>query len=826
MRSLVDDLRHAGRMARRHPGFSAMVVAATALGIGLNTAVFSLVDALLLRPPAVAAPERLVHVYSSVAGDLLSHTPMAFPDYEALRDRARSFVGLGAYAWYPLALDRGDGSELVMAEIVTANYFTMLGVAPALGRAFSAVEDRAGASSPVAILSHDGWLRRFAGSADVVGREVRLNGRLFTVVGVAPRDFRSLIPGFAPDLWLPIHAAVSLPTGVTINFGGVTPGLERTADRAQRWVWVTGRLRSDASVEQANAEVAALAFQLAHEYPASNAQRAFTAVAANEVRLSPGVDREVWAGSLLVMGVFVAGLLLASANVASLFLARALGRRGEIATRLAIGAERRQLVRQLLFEGVVLALAGGGLGLLLAHVSNVVLGRVGLPLTAAVSWPLELVLAPALDPRVLCFALAAALLSAIVFALLPAVEATRSDLTAMLRDFGSAAATRGSRGLRETLVAAQVAASVVLLAAAGVALRSLLETTRVDPGFDPEGAAIVTLSPDLVGYRMDDAEKLFARVRQRVSDLPGVRAAALASHLPLTAAINFGNVRPEGGDPRPREMLVDFASVGAGYFEAMRIPLVAGRPFTVSDGLTAPRVVIVNETLAHRLWPDSPALGRHLGDGSEVIGVVRDGKYRTLGERSRPFLYTSLGQDRRGTLTLVARTEGDPRPLLPAFRNAIRELDPRVPVGNPRTLAATVADALFLPRAAAGLLGFFGALGLLLAAVGILGVIAYLASARTREIGLRLALGASRGAILRWLLRRGLAPVATGLAVGVTVAVGAAWGLSGFFTGIWPIDLHALLVAVSLLALAAVTAGFVPVWRAANLDPASALRHE
>jgi predicted permease len=803
-----------------------MVIAAMALGIGLNTAVFSLLDALLLRPPAVVDPERLVHVYSSVSGDFLSHTPLAFPDYEALRDRARRIGELAAHAWFPLALDRGEGSDLVMAEVVTTNYFAMLGVVPARGRAFSPFEDRPGSPSPVAVLSHDGWLRYFAGSADVVGREVRLNGRLFTIVGVAPRGFRSLMPGFSPDLWVPIHAAVSLPAGVTITFGGVTPGLERTADRAQRWVWVTGRLRPDASVEQASAEVSGLALQLGHEYPASNAQRGFTAVAANEVRLSPGVDRAVWASSLLVMGTFASGLLLASANLASLFLARALGRRREIATRLAIGAERGQVVRQLMLEGLLLALAGGGLGLLLASASNAVLGRVGLPLTTSVSWPLELVLAPSLDLRVLCFAMAAAVLSAIVFALLPSIEATRSDLAAMLRDLGATAAARGSHGLRQTLVAVQVAVSVVLLAAAGVALRSLLDTTRVGAGFDPEGAAVVTLSPDLLGYRIDDAEALFSRVRQRVSGLPGVRSAALASHLPLTAAINFGSVRPEGGDARAREMPVDFASVGSGYFETMRIRLVAGRSFTERDGPTAPRVVIVNETLAYRLWPDAQVLGRHLDDGSEVVGVVRDGKYRTLAERPRPFLFTSLGQDRRGTQTLVARTEADPGPLLPAIRQAIRDLDPRVPVSDPRALAATVDDALFLPRATAGLLGFFGLLGLLLAAVGILGVIAHLASECTREIGLRLALGASRGTILRWLLRRGLSPAAVGLAVGVGVAVGAAWGLSGFFTKIWPIDLHALLVAVSLLALAAITAAFVPAWLATRLDPASALRHE
>jgi predicted permease len=517
--------------------------------------------------------------------------------------------------------------------------------------------------------------------------------------------------------------------------------------------------------------------------------------------------------------------LLASANVASLFLARALGRRREIATRLAIGAERRHLVRQLLLEGLLLALAGGVVGLLLVRASNGVLGRVGLPLTAAVSWPLELVLAPSLDLRVLCFALAAAILSAIVFALLPAVEATRFDLAAMLRDLGSAVARRASHGLRETLVAAQVAVSVVLLAAAGVALRNLLDTTRVDAGFDPEGAAVVTLSPDLLGYGTDDAEALFGRVRQRVSELPGVRSAALASHLPLTAAINFGNVGSEG-DPGAGEIPVDYASVGSEYFETMGIPLVAGRLFTADDGPAAPRVVIVNETLARRLWPHSQVLGRRLDDGSEVIGVVRDGKYRTLAERPRAFLYTSLGQDRRGTRTLVARTEGDPRPLLPAIGRAIRELDPRVPVSNPRTLAATVADALWLPRATAGLLGLFGMLGLLLAAVGILGVIAHLASARTREIGLRLALGASRGKVLRWLLHRGLAPVVAGLAVGLAMAVSAAWGLSGFFAGIWPIDLPALLVAVSLLMLAAGTAAFVPAWLAARLEPATALRHE
>src|SRR6266540_3007013 len=358
MGGLIHDLRHALRIARLHPGVSARVVATMALGIGLNGAVFSLVDALLLRPAPVGAPERVVDVHSSVPGGFVSHEPMAFPDYETLRDRTRSFVGLAAYAWYPLAIERGDGSERVMAEIVTGNYFAVL---------------------------------------EVVGHELRLNGRAFTVVGVGPAGFRSLIPGFAPDLWLPIHAGAALPADVTINFGSPTPGLERIVDRGQRWVWVTGRLRPDESAEQAGAEVGVLAAQLGRDFPATNARRVFTAVAAQDVRLSPVVDRTLWAGSLLLMGVFALGLLLASVNIASLCLARALGRRRETATRLALGAGRGRLVRQLFLEGLLLALAGGSLGLLIASVSNDWLSRVALPPAAGVSWRLDLVLAPALD---------------------------------------------------------------------------------------------------------------------------------------------------------------------------------------------------------------------------------------------------------------------------------------------------------------------------------------------------------------------------------------------------------------------------------------------
>ncbi len=831
MVELSSQLRSAARAAAVRPGFSAFVVATLALGIGVNGAVFSLVDALLLRPPRVAANERLVHVYSSVPGGVLSHEPTAFPDYESLRDGVRSFDALAAYAWYPLALERGDGSELLMAEAVTGNYFAALGVVPALGRALGEHDDRPGAAASVAVLSDDAWRRHFGGAKDVLGRELRLNGQRFTIVGVAPRGFRSMVAGLAPDLWLPLRAAVALPAGITINFGLRTPGLDRIADRGQRWVWVTGRLRPGATLEGARTEIAALASRLGHEFPETNAQRALTAVPAADVRLLPGVDRAVWTGSLLVTGVFGAGLLLAGTNLAGLFLARVLGRRREIATRLALGAGRGQLVRQLFLEGLLLAACGACLGLLLTAAANAWFQRIASPQAAAVSWPLALALAPAIDLRVLGFTIATALVSALVFALLPALEATRLDLAGILRELGAGRSTARSGGLQDTLVAAQVALSLVLLAGAAVAFERLLQYTRTDPGFRAERAAAVTLSPDLVGYGVDEAEQFYARLRDRVSEIPGVRATAFASHLPLSFAANWTDLglEPGGGKRARRRPLVDTASVGAGYFETLGIPLIAGRGFDDRDGPSGRRVVVVNETLAHLLWPGSTAVGRHawLRDTPvEVIGVAHDGKYRSLWESPRPFVYTCLAQDRRVTRTLVVRTAGDPRRMLPAIGAALRALDPRVPTSRPRLLSEAAADALFLPRAAAFVLGFFGALSLALASLGIAGVMACLSQARGHEIGVRAALGASRRTILIWLLRRGLGPVMLGLLVGSTLAAAGAWGLSRFVIGLETTPSRALLAAASLLAAAALAAAALPAWRASGLAPAAALRRE
>jgi predicted permease len=815
-RALAEDLRHALRGARRHRAFSALVIAILALGIGLNSALFSAVNALLLRPSPVADPARLVHVYTSSPREPLGQEPDSFPDFESIRAGARSFASVAAYAWFPLALERGDRSDLVMAEAVTGNYFATVGVGAARGRTVKEDDDRPEAPGSAVVLSDDGWRRLFGRASDVLGRQVRLNGRTFTIVGVAPRGFRGLVRGFGPDLWLPIHAALQLPTGITIALGKSTPGLDRLADRGALWLWVTGRLKQGATVEEARADVASVASGLRRDFPESNARRQLVAVSAADVRVSPLVDRILAAGSILLLALFGLGLLLAATNVATLFLARALGRRREIATRLALGAPRGRVVLQLFAEGLVLALAGGALGLSVAHASDVALQRIHVPL---LQWPLDVTLAPGIDLRVLLFALGAALVTAVTFAMAPALEATRGNLVAMLREAGSASPRR----LRTALVATQVAIAMLLLTGGSAGLGALIRAAQTDPGFDTRRAALVTLSPELLGYSPERIEETYARVRDRIAEIPGVETVALASHVPLTAAVNFGEVAPATGDPR---VAVDVASVDPAYFDAMGIRLVAGRSFAPDDGPRAPRVVVVNETLARRLWPGALAIGQRLADGAEVVGVARDGRYRTLGEPPRPFVYHCLAQDPRGTRTVIARTRQDPRALLPAIHAAVRSVDPRIPLGGAGTLAGALANALFVPRLSAAVLGAFAALGLLLAGLGVAGLVAYLSAARSHEIGLRVALGASRTQIVRLLAGRGLRAVAAGLLIGLALVAASGWALSRVVAGFPPAGPATVFPAAALLAAIAILAALIPALRAAGLDPAQALREE
>ncbi len=828
MHRIRHDFRYALRLLSKNPAFTVMAVITLAVGIGLNSAVFSVVNAVLFKPLPVAAPEELASIYATVPDGFTSHEPMAFPDYADLRAESRSFAGLIAYSFTPLVFEGDDAGQLVVAELVTGNYFSTLGIAPFLGRCFTAEEDRPGDARAVAVLSHSAWKRRFGSDPDVLGKTIRLNGHPFTLIGVAAPGFFGLRRGLSPELWLPMRMRTALGAASAVDTGDATPGLDRLEDRARRWLWVMGRLAADSSFEQAQAELRAMSAHLQAEYPETNGERTFALVPAGKVRILPGVDAALHAASLVVMGVVALVLLIASGNIANMLLARAIARRKEIATRLALGASRGALVRQLLIESLLLSLVGGGLGLFLALGSNAVLNSLRLPL------PVDLVLGLSLDLRVFLFTLAVSTLTAVAFGLAPALEATRANLsTALVGESRAAGGGRARRRLRSALVVAQVALSMLLLICAGLSVRSMQNAHHIDPGFDPSGVAVARFAPDFQGYTPAQAEEFYRQLTAGVEALPSVRSVGLASHVPLALAINVETVVPEerGAVPTQEWPQVDATVVDPGYFETLRIPLLQGRAFTEHDTADSPLAAVVNEELAGRFWPQADALGKRLRvdgvEGSyEVVGVVRNGKYRTLGEAPRPYLYRALAQNFDGTQMLLARFGGDPGVTLGAIRWKARELDEKIAVSGLSTLEETISTALLLPRTGALVFGLFGLLGLLLATIGIYGVVAYAVSQRTHEIGIRMAMGARRGNILFQMVWEGLALTLVGVVLGLAAAALTTRALAAVLYGISATDLSTFIAVPLVLLLVALFASFVPAERASKVDPLVALRYE
>jgi predicted permease len=789
MNSLWQDLRFAGRTFSRNPAFAITAVAILALAVGLNSAVFSVVEALVLRPLPVREPERLVRIYSSEPGDFMSHSPMAAADADDLRDQLTGLTDLIAYFYTSLVVEHGSDSRLAMGAFVSDDYFDVLGVKPALGRGFDpGGEPDREATEPVAVLSHAAWQRHFGGDPAILGRSLRVNGRPVTVIGIAPKTFPDLTPGISPELWLPSGSLSTL-------WPSDRPPSSVERRRTRSW-WVLGRLAPGASIDGVEAELTAAAARLAREFPETNADRQLLAVPADRVRILPGVDGRLWAASLAMTGVVALVLLIASANLANLLLARAAGRRREMAIRLALGAPRSALIRQLLTESLVLAFLGGGCGLWIAAGSNALLARVELPV------PVHLALGLRVDAKVFLFTFAVSSLAALLFGLAPAFQASRTDLVAGLR--GGPRLDRGRRrgGLRGALVVAQVAISFVLLICAGLALRSLQNARSLDPGFDPEGVVVATFAPQLQGYDRVRTEAFYERLLAESRTLSGIDSAALASHLPLSMEIHFENVAAAERSESPQDEWprIDSTRVGPGYFRVLRIPLLRGRSFDERDGAEAPRVAVVNETLAERLWPDGPALGRRLrvagaGEAYRVVGVAADGKYRFLGEPPQPHLFLAVDQDRwrrrgkageisSGSETLVARVRGDAGAALSAIRRVARELDETIAIARLTRLDEALAPSLWLPRMAAALFGLFGAVGLVLAATGIYGLLAFSVHRRIPELGLRMALGACRADVLALIVSDGLRLTALGLAAGLAVALAATRALAAWLYGV------------------------------------------
>ncbi len=816
------DLRYAFRVLLKSPGFTAVAIITLALGIGANTAIFSVVDAILLRPLPVPHSEQLVDVYNALRQKVLfiRDVPLSYPEYQDLVRENTSFSSLLAYHTDLFAIERRSGSHLVPGMFVSPNYFDTLEVKAVLGRTFDAADLAGPSGYSVAVISHSFWIQQFGGDPKVLGKTIDLNGQLFTVIGVAPASFNGLVLVPTPQIWVPLtnesyRAIYHLP-------------LE---DRKDSSFWVVGRLKPGQTIQQAQAEMSTIAARLAAQYPKTDKDHTIQLFPANQVRILPDMDKTLYGASAVLMGVVGLILLIACANVAAMSLARAASRRKEIAVRLAVGAGRWRLIRQLLTESLLLALAGGAAAVAITMLVNweIVHALNAIPMLAVVNVTLGL----RVDYRVLIFTLLVVTAATALFGLAPALEASRTTAAEALKEEGRAGSGRRHRVL-SSLVVVQVAISLVLLVCAGLSLRSVFNAYNVHPGFNPQGVVGAQFAPQIVGYKTAQTIAFYDTLTRKVKQLPGVTSAGFVGALPLTFSIDITNVIPSdkaGSLPEKQWPQIDNGQVGPGYFRTMGIPILRGRGFLETDTATAPAVVVINQAFAQRFWPGQDPIGKQLTIGDkkkqyEVIGVVATGKYRTLGEKPRPFVYRSIVQLNMSFRTIVVRTSGSPASLIASIRQAARQIDPKVPVLDVETLTQATAPALLLPKLGADFFGLAGLLGLVLACAGIYGVMAYSVSQRTHEIGIRMALGAQRRDVARLVLGRSLLLTLIGVGIGLGVALAATRVLSDILYGISATDPVTFVAVPALLVLVALAACYIPTRRATRVDPMIALRHE
>ncbi|MCI0490672.1 MAG: ABC transporter permease [Blastocatellia bacterium] len=816
MKTLFQDLRYGLRTLLKSPGFTLIAVLSLGLGIGANSAVFSLVDAVLLRPLPVEQPDRLVALTTSDNHEVYPHG-LSYLDYLDYRDHTEAFSGMTAFSPIQLSISSGGESRMALGYMVSGNFFSVLGVSAALGRTFLPEEDLTPGSHPVAVIGYGLWQQRFGADPDLPGKTVMLNGHPFTVIGVAPKDFRGVEVIATPDVWVPMmmHAQAA-------------PGSPRLLDdRESHNFRVWARLKTEVSFDEAQAAVSVQARQLEEAYPATNKGVNVNLYPQWEARFEPGTGGVLTLASAMLMAVAALVLLIACANLANLLLSKAIARRREIAIRLALGASRWRLVRQLMTEGLLLSLMGGAVAAIIALWATEALSSI------RPSPDLPLSLDVRLDGRVLAFTVLVALLSVTLFALVPALQASKANLVPALK--GEEIRKRRRFNLQGALVVVQVSLSLVLLIGAGLFLATLNNAEAMDLGLRKHDTLLASLDLDLHGYDKGRGEAFHRDLIQRVEGLPGVRSASLAAPVPLDFSSGVENVLIEGREITSdrEETGVMVSTVGLKYFETIGTPLVEGRDFTAQDDDASTRVAIVNETMARRFWPGQTALGKRFrfnsldGPPIEIIGVAHDGKYRQYFEDPRPYLYIPLLQDYRGGVTLVIHTEADAASLTAAVRREVASLDPSLPLFGAKTIEEHLEGRTFIGTALlTSFLGLFGLLGLTLGAIGIYGVISYSVSRRTREIGIRQALGAQPGAVMKLVIWQGMKLALMGIAMGLLAAFAVTRFLSSFLFGVSATDPLTFAVITLLLAAVAFLACFIPARRAMKVDPMKALRYE
>ena len=817
------DVRYALKWLLRSPSFTLVAVASLALGIGFNSALFAVVDAVLLRPLPVERPDRLVDVYTR-SGDGDTYATSSYPDFLDFQGQNAVFTGMLAYSPAIAAIKGRDQSRMALGEVVSGNYFQLLGVTAALGRTLLPEDDRQGAPRAV-VLSNRVWTRDYGKDPAVLGKTLLIHGEPYTIVGVSPASFTGMLPMLQPEMWLPLTWVEEVePAGIQDTVPSPT-GNTRLERRGQRWLFVKGRLKEGESAERARANLQVIMQQLEAAHPRTNEKRPIS-VAAN-VKIHPQADamlRPVAAALMLGVGLV---LLVACANVANMLLARASSRQREIGIRLAIGATRGRLIRQLLTESLVLGLIGAGAGTGLAALLLRLIELMPLPI------PIPIALALQLDARVMLFTTAIAMTAGLIAGLAPALRATRPNLVADLKGDTSMMATGRRRWtLRDGLVVLQTAFTLVLLVAAGLLTRSIVEARRVDLGFQSAGLASVSAELGLVGYKEERAKVVFERAAEQIRALPGVQLAARTVRQPLSINYNLYTIffpeRQQAGD---RAVPVAATWVDASYFATLGVPLLRGRNFTTSDTPSSPQVAIVTESFVKTFWNDGrEPIGRRFklraidGPEYEVVGVAGDYKVQTVGEKPTPYIHYAIGQRAFTGEVLMARVAGDATALVAAMKRTILDLEPNAVFIEATTMEGQV-DATLLPaRLAAQTGGLVGAVATALAAIGLYGVIAYAVARRTREIGIRIALGAAPGGVVAMVMRQGLTVAVAGVLLGAALAWPAAKAISAGLYGVRAFDPIAWIAATGLLLGSAAMANYAPARRAARVDPSVALR--